>query len=141
MHHHGYAVPDMTVRRLLADKAHKNGDKVFCTDLHDGRRYTYRDVPLIDDCVARFECSIFAQHEAGNHVIFIGRVECFDHGRSEDPLVFHKGAYMMLTQSPLKLAAKGRIVPDALDEARMMMYEAMGHCASVVRPAEDAAGK
>lgn len=78
--------------------------------------------PLIGDCVARFECSAFAQHEAGDHIVFIGRVDRFDHGRADDPLVFYRGAYMMLAQSLRDLAAKGRIAPQALDEARLLVY-------------------
>jgi flavin reductase (DIM6/NTAB) family NADH-FMN oxidoreductase RutF len=82
----------------------------------------FRGVPLIDDCLARFHCSTFSEHEAGDHVVFIGRVEQFDHGRQEDPLVFYKGAYMMLAQSLRELAAQGRVPTDALVEARAGLY-------------------
>lgn len=82
----------------------------------------FRGVPLIDDCLARFECSTYSEHEAGDHVVFIGRVERFDHGRQEDPLVFYKGAYMMLAQSLRELAAQGRVSTDALLEARAGLY-------------------
>ena len=82
----------------------------------------YGGVPLIEECIARFECSTFARHEAGDHVIFIGRVERFDVGSSEDALVFYKGAYMMLTESLRELTSKGRISDDALDEARTLVY-------------------
>src|SRR5690606_13435822 len=78
----------------------------------------FRGVPLIDDCLARFHCSTFSEHEAGDHIIFIGRVERFEHGREEDPLVFYKGAYMILTQSLRELAAQGRVSKPALIEAR-----------------------
>jgi flavin reductase (DIM6/NTAB) family NADH-FMN oxidoreductase RutF len=79
-------------------------------------------VPLIEACVARFHCSTFAQHEAGDHVVFIGKVERFENERQEDPLVFYKGAYMMLTQSLRDLSAKGRISPAALSQARAEIY-------------------
>ncbi len=79
-------------------------------------------VPLIDECLARFHCSTFSEHEAGDHVIFIGRVERFEHGRKEDPLVFYKGAYVMLTQSLRELAAQGRVSAPALREARAGVY-------------------
>jgi flavin reductase (DIM6/NTAB) family NADH-FMN oxidoreductase RutF len=69
----------------------------------------HRGLPLIDDCVASFECDKFAEHMAGDHVLFLGQVVQFDHGRQEDSLVFYKGAYMMLTQSLRELAAKGRM--------------------------------
>jgi flavin reductase (DIM6/NTAB) family NADH-FMN oxidoreductase RutF len=82
----------------------------------------YDELPLIDNCVARFQCSMFAQHEAGDHVIFIGKVEQFEVVREEDPLVFYKGAYMMLTQSLRELAQKGRISHRALAQARRVIY-------------------
>ncbi len=80
-------------------------------------------VPLIDDCLARFHCTTFAQHDAGDHVVFIGKVERFEHGREEDPLVFYKGAYMMLAQSLRELAAQGRLSTKALIEARAGVYD------------------
>ncbi len=82
----------------------------------------FRGVPLIDHCVARFHCSTFSEHEAGDHVIFIGKVERFEHGREEDPLVFYKGAYMMLAQSLRALSAEGRVSTPALIEARARVY-------------------
>ena len=55
--------------------------------------------PVLDDCIANFQCSVFASHDAGDHVIFIGQVEAFEQSSDEDALVFYKGAYMMLAQS------------------------------------------
>jgi flavin reductase (DIM6/NTAB) family NADH-FMN oxidoreductase RutF len=78
-------------------------------------------LPIIDDCVASFECDKFAEHLAGDHVLFLGKVVRFDHGRQEDSLVFYKGAYMMLTQSLRELAAKGRMDPANLDQARRLV--------------------
>lgn len=94
------------------------------TDKFDGVAWTtgYDNIPVIDQCVARFECSMFAQHDAGDHVVFMGRVEKFAVVREEDPLVFYKGAYMMLTQSLRDLAQKGRISHGALAQARRMVY-------------------
>lgn len=88
-----------------------------------GHREGFGGVPLIDDCVARFHCTTFAQHDAGDHVIFIGKVERFEHGREQDPLVFYKGAYMMLAQSLRELAAQGRLSVKSLIEARAGVYE------------------
>jgi flavin reductase (DIM6/NTAB) family NADH-FMN oxidoreductase RutF len=79
------------------------------------------DLPVIEECVATFECRKFAEHLAGDHVLFLGQVEKFDHGRHEDSLVFYKGAYMMLTQSLRELAARGRMDPKNLDEARRLV--------------------
>lgn len=90
----------------------------------DGVGYSdgFRSVPLIDRCVARFHCSTYSEHEAGDHVIFIGKVEKFEHGREEDPLVFYKGAYMMIVQSLRELSAEGRVSIPALVEARAKIY-------------------
>ena len=78
-------------------------------------------LPVIEDCVATFECDKFAEHVAGDHVLFLGQVRKFDHGRREDSLVFYKGAYMMLTQSLRELAARGRMEPQNLDQARRLV--------------------
>ena len=81
----------------------------------------HRGLPLIDDCVASFQCDKFAEHLAGDHVLFLGQVAQFDHGRQEDSLVFYKGAYMMLTQSLRELAARGKMEPANLDQARRLV--------------------
>ncbi len=48
--------------------------------------------PLIEGCIAWFECRHHAQHRAGDHVLFIGDVETCErkHGAG---LVFHHGRY------------------------------------------------
>ena len=81
--------------------------------------------PLISDCVARFECHTVAQHEAGDHIVFIGQVDRFQVLREEDPLVFYKGAYMMLTRSLRELSGQQRISPQALADARALVYSAL----------------
>ncbi|MBM3390814.1 MAG: flavin reductase family protein [Betaproteobacteria bacterium] len=51
--------------------------------------------PLLTGCCAVLECRNEVQHEGGDHLIFIGRVERF--GRSEaPPLVYHGGRYRSL---------------------------------------------
>ena len=90
----------------------------------DGVAFTagYGGAPLVDACIARFQCSMFSQHEAGDHVVFMGRVEQFDQGREDNALVFYKGAYMMLAKSLRELAAKGRVAPGELVQARSAVY-------------------
>jgi flavin reductase (DIM6/NTAB) family NADH-FMN oxidoreductase RutF len=78
-------------------------------------------LPVISGCVAAFECEKFAEHEAGDHVLFLGRVAKFEHGRQEPSLVFYKGAYMMLAESLRELAASGRMEQPRLDEARRLV--------------------
>ena len=92
-------------------------------DKFDGVAHSrgHKGLPLIDDCVASFQCDKFAEHLAGDHVLFLGQVAQFDHGRQEDSLVFCKGAYMMLTQSLRELAARGKMEPANLDQARRLV--------------------
>lgn len=49
-------------------------------------------MPLIDGALATFECSLEATHDAGDHVIIVGRVTKAHH-RAGEPLVFHGGKY------------------------------------------------
>jgi 3-hydroxy-9,10-secoandrosta-1,3,5(10)-triene-9,17-dione monooxygenase reductase component len=49
-------------------------------------------VPLLDGCVARFECRVAHRYEGGDHVIFVGEVRRFD-TFDRAPLVFHSGSY------------------------------------------------
>jgi len=51
-------------------------------------------VPLLRGCSARFQCRTAFQHEGGDHVIFVGAVESFDHS-DRPPLVFHGGRYAL----------------------------------------------
>jgi flavin reductase (DIM6/NTAB) family NADH-FMN oxidoreductase RutF len=81
----------------------------------------HRGLPVIAGSIAAFECDKFAEHEAGDHMLFLGRVARFDHPREEPSLVFYKGAYMMLTQSLRELAAGGRMEPEHLDQARRLV--------------------
>lgn len=48
----GYKLADMTIGRVMADKAAKNGDKVFLNCLADGRTYTYRDLDRLSNRIA-----------------------------------------------------------------------------------------
>ena len=78
--------------------------------------------PLIDDCLASFECDVFARHEAGDHVIFIGEVKHMADGSADHALVFYKGAYMMLAESLRKLVLDGKLDTASIDEAYRTLY-------------------
>lgn len=58
--------------------------------------------PVLDGCVAWFECSNRSRHEEGDHVIFVGEVEAcgFTAG---PPLLFHGG--QLLDDAPLGVTA------------------------------------
>lgn len=87
-----------------------------------GWKAGYAGVPVIDDCVAAFECARFAEHVAGDHVLFLGQVHAFSQGREEQSLVFYKGAYMMLTQSLRELASSDPMQGARLHEARRLIH-------------------
>jgi flavin reductase (DIM6/NTAB) family NADH-FMN oxidoreductase RutF len=45
-----------------------------------------------DEVVAAIDCRVVAAHDAGDHVIYVGRVEGVE-TRDVEPLVFHAGLY------------------------------------------------
>ncbi|WP_230532091.1 flavin reductase family protein [Microvirga roseola] len=53
--------------------------------------------PILDDCIARFECSMHSVVEGGDHLIFIGRVENVVYGDGE-PLIFSAGSFCVPTR-------------------------------------------
>lgn len=55
--------------------------------------------PILMPHVAYFECSRHAMHEAGDHLIFLGRVTGFEINEQETPLVFFRGQYRSLQPS------------------------------------------
>jgi flavin reductase (DIM6/NTAB) family NADH-FMN oxidoreductase RutF len=52
------------------------------------------NVPCIENCIARFECSIAATHDGGDHIIFLGAVQHFEYVESSRPLVFCQGRFI-----------------------------------------------
>jgi 3-hydroxy-9,10-secoandrosta-1,3,5(10)-triene-9,17-dione monooxygenase reductase component len=49
--------------------------------------------PVIDGALAWLECSVEAEHAAGDHVIVVARVHHLDKHHEGDPLVFYRGSY------------------------------------------------
>lgn len=49
-------------------------------------------MPIIEGALATFECNLEATHDAGDHVIVVGRVTKAHH-KGGAPLVFHAGKY------------------------------------------------
>lgn len=47
---------------------------------------------MLEDGIAHFECSVHNQVDAGDHVIFLGRVERMRH-RDGVPLLYSGGRY------------------------------------------------
>ena len=51
-----------------------------------------KNVPLFENCLARFECTRHAIHEGGDHAIIVGLVTSAEVGKGE-PLLFAGGRY------------------------------------------------
>jgi flavin reductase (DIM6/NTAB) family NADH-FMN oxidoreductase RutF len=57
--------------------------------------------PQLTGCVAWFECATRSQHDEGDHVIFVGRVESMGVPGGA-PLIFHDSRYVTdLSEAPL----------------------------------------
>lgn len=78
-------------QRAVAEHFTRNGVLADGMEMRPG----IGDVPLIDGCVARFECRHAAQHDGGDHLIVVGEVLRLE--RSDvAPLLYHQGAYSAL---------------------------------------------
>jgi flavin reductase (DIM6/NTAB) family NADH-FMN oxidoreductase RutF len=53
------------------------------------------DIPLLDDCVATFECATRTWYEEGDHVIVIAHVRQIDQ-REREPLLFWGRKFLLL---------------------------------------------
>jgi len=52
-------------------------------------------LPLLRNCLARFDCRKAHTYEGGDHLILVGQVERFDYAEGM-PLVYHAGRYAQL---------------------------------------------
>ncbi len=50
-------------------------------------------VPILEGCLARFECRKYAAYDGGDHVIFVAEVLRAASSDAGDPLLFHGGAF------------------------------------------------
>lgn len=78
-------------QRLICDGFSRAPDAFDSTDWETGTDGT----PLLRDCLARFECTRHAVHEAGDHSIVIGRIRqaAFRDGL---PLLFQAGRFVSI---------------------------------------------
>jgi flavin reductase (DIM6/NTAB) family NADH-FMN oxidoreductase RutF len=63
----------------------------------DGIGYTRGEsgVVLLDDALAHLECTMYAQHEVGDHMMFVGAVDRVS-ARDARPLLYYRGGYAQL---------------------------------------------
>ena len=56
-------------------------------------RLSSSGLPVIADVIAWIDCDLYAVHEAGDHLIAVGRVQSLHLENPELPLLFFKGSY------------------------------------------------
>ena len=90
--------PSFAVNVLAAEQEHiarlfatPGADKFADTPWHPGGM----GAPLIEGCLARFDCAMHERLTAGDHDILMGRVIGFTR-REGEALLFHGGAYQRL---------------------------------------------
>ncbi|NCF43826.1 MAG: flavin reductase [Proteobacteria bacterium] len=77
------------------DMARSGADKFANVDWQG----TTTGVPMLNDVLAFIECSIEAEHDAGDHTIVVGRVQDYQRIRGESaPLLYFRSAYGSFAQ-------------------------------------------
>ena len=82
-----------------------NLSKQFSKTLEDkfaGVEYTegLGELPVIQNCVATFECKTIQRTVVGDHVLFLGQVENYVY-ENKTPLLFCQGKYMQVAEALL----------------------------------------
>lgn len=72
----------------------RDGFDFSAFDWHEGENA----VPLLHNCLARFECARHAIHEGGDHAIIVGRVTAAALSEGT-PLLFARGSYGRFTDA------------------------------------------
>ncbi len=57
-------------------------------------------MPVVSGAIARFVCDSYAEHEAGDHTLYVGQVRAFD-ARPGHPLLFHSGQFARVAHEPV----------------------------------------
>ncbi|NUR06276.1 MAG: flavin reductase family protein [Nocardioidaceae bacterium] len=84
--HHGEAC-----RRLAGPVAHRF-DGLSLTTTQDGAL-------TLDDGLARFDCTIHDEVEAGDHVLVLLRLHAVEHADTSEPLVFHRSGFGSISRT------------------------------------------
>jgi flavin reductase (DIM6/NTAB) family NADH-FMN oxidoreductase RutF len=83
------------ISRFFSSRDRPYGQAAFSELSHFG---VVTGSPILERAAAYLDCWVTAQHEAGDHVIFIGEVVALGVDPSSRPLVFHGGAYAALRE-------------------------------------------
>jgi flavin reductase (DIM6/NTAB) family NADH-FMN oxidoreductase RutF len=84
------------VSRYFASRDRPRGQDAFKEVPHS---VASSGAPVLEAAAAYLDCRVHAQHEAGDHLIFIGEVLDLAIRESGPPLVFHGGQYRLLRES------------------------------------------
>ena len=90
-------------------------------DKFDAHVLQQQGLPVVEGCIAYFLCKTVAEYEAGDHILFIGEVQSFDH-HQQDPLVFYRGAYKIISESLAHMGSDGQLTGQHINEARAQLY-------------------
>ena len=71
------------------------------------------DVPLVRDAIAHVACTLWDEHEAGDHTLYLGEVRGL-HERPGEPLVFHGGTFGRIAAEPGAGGELGLVTQEAL---------------------------
>lgn len=70
-------------------------------DRFDGAAWDDWDgLPVLAGALANFACTLFADHDGGDHVVLIGRVDRVRSREGHDPLLYFRGAYRQVHVAP-----------------------------------------
>lgn len=69
-----------------------NLDDLTITKLHT-------DSPILDDCLSALDCTTEARHDAGDHLIIIGRIQALAIDEKKPPLLYFRRNYRAVTPS------------------------------------------
>jgi len=79
--------------RYFASRDRPRGRDAFSEVSH---RLASTGSPVLDGAVAFLDCRLHAEHEAGDHQIFIGEVLELAYDPEGEPLLFHGGGYKLI---------------------------------------------
>lgn len=77
----------------LSDQLSRSGQsQLDGISVHEG----VNGCPFLSGALATFECEVHARHDAGDHIIMVGRVKSFQQPSASAPLIYHRGGYRAL---------------------------------------------
>ena len=95
-----FSAPKHYAINVLAEEHHEHSNRYAKKGDHllDPEHFvpgTY-GAPIVRESLVSFECELYDTHEAGDHLIIIGRVVDMHSREAGDPLLFYSGRYHRL---------------------------------------------